>query len=213
MSFDAHVRAVASPGEDTTEHGKIGKLLRVPVWSSDLEPGAIARDLKQLNKTTSEAFHAAGLLSDYVVENFARMAIAMQTTSILVPPRKPKALISPSSCWRNSQEKPKIESLVWRRKHTTDMFRAFAERTPGACPCSPTCRSLARRTAAEFEAMGYALVIGPVSSHRVARQGRGRVLRVNCTRPQHAQTRRSDVDARQSSMPRSDYTTTRALIR
>jgi methylisocitrate lyase len=54
--------------------------------------------------------------------------------------------------------------------HSADMFRAFAERMPGV-PLLANMTEFGRTpffTAAEFEAMGYRMVIWPVSSMRVA---------------------------------------------
>lgn len=54
--------------------------------------------------------------------------------------------------------------------HTADMFRAFAERMPGV-PLLANMTEFGKTpffTASEFEAMGYAMVIWPVSSLRVA---------------------------------------------
>jgi methylisocitrate lyase len=54
--------------------------------------------------------------------------------------------------------------------NTADMFRAFAERMPGV-PLLANMTEFGRTpffTAAEFEAMGYAMVIWPVSSLRMA---------------------------------------------
>ena len=54
--------------------------------------------------------------------------------------------------------------------HTADMFRAFAERMPGV-PLLANMTEFGRTpffTAAEFEAMGYAIVIWPVTSLRVS---------------------------------------------
>ncbi len=54
--------------------------------------------------------------------------------------------------------------------HSAEMFRAFAERMPGV-PLLANMTEFGRTpffTAAEFEAMGYAMVIWPVSSLRVA---------------------------------------------
>jgi methylisocitrate lyase len=54
--------------------------------------------------------------------------------------------------------------------HTAEMFRAFAEALPGI-PLLANMTEFGRTpffTAAEFEAMGYAMVIWPVSSLRVA---------------------------------------------
>ena len=54
--------------------------------------------------------------------------------------------------------------------HSAEMFRAFAERMPGV-PLLANMTEFGRTpffTAAEFEAMGYRMVIWPVSSLRVA---------------------------------------------
>src|SRR5205807_2784444 len=54
--------------------------------------------------------------------------------------------------------------------NTADMFRAFAERMPGV-PLLANMTEFGRTpffTAAEFEAMGYAMVIWPVSALRMA---------------------------------------------
>jgi methylisocitrate lyase len=61
--------------------------------------------------------------------------------------------------------------------NTADMFRAFAERMPGV-PLLANMTEFGRTpffTASEFEAMGYAMVIWPVSSLRVANKAQERL--------------------------------------
>src|ERR1700744_6356184 len=61
--------------------------------------------------------------------------------------------------------------------NTEDMFRAFAKRLPGV-PLLANMTEFGRTpffTAAEFEAMGYAMVIWPVSALRVAARAQGQL--------------------------------------
>jgi methylisocitrate lyase len=61
--------------------------------------------------------------------------------------------------------------------HSAEMFRAFAERMPGV-PLLANMTEFGRTpffTAAEFEAMGYRMVIWPVSSLRVAARAQERL--------------------------------------
>lgn len=63
---------------------------------------------------------------------------------------------------------------------TAEMFRAFAERLPGV-PLLANMTEFGRTptfTAAEFEAMGYRMVIWPVSSFRVAAKAQERLYAV-----------------------------------
>ena len=56
--------------------------------------------------------------------------------------------------------------------NTEDMFRAFAKRLPGV-PLLANMTEFGKTpffTAAEFEAMGYSMVIWPVSASRVVRR-------------------------------------------
>ncbi len=62
--------------------------------------------------------------------------------------------------------------------HSADMFRAFAERMPGV-PLLANMTEFGRTpffTAAEFEAMGYRMVIWPVSSLRVANKAQAELF-------------------------------------
>jgi methylisocitrate lyase len=61
--------------------------------------------------------------------------------------------------------------------NTAEMFRAFAERVPGV-PLLANMTEFGRTpffTASEFEAMGYAMVIWPVSALRVANQAQAKL--------------------------------------
>jgi methylisocitrate lyase len=61
--------------------------------------------------------------------------------------------------------------------NTAEMFRAFAERMPGV-PLLANMTEFGKTpffTAAEFEAMGYAMIIWPVSSLRAANRAQEKV--------------------------------------
>jgi methylisocitrate lyase len=69
------------------------------------------------------------------------------------------------------------EAIFPEALNTAEMFRAFAERLPGV-PLLANMTEFGRTpffTAAEFEAMGYRMVIWPVSSLRVANKAQARL--------------------------------------
>ncbi len=72
---------------------------------------------------------------------------------------------------------PAPGSMSRQALHTAEMFRAFAERMPGV-PLLANMTEFGRTpffTASEFEAMGYRIVIWPVSSLRVANKAQERL--------------------------------------
>ena len=83
---------------------------------------------------------------------------------------------------------------------TAEMFRAFARRMPGV-PLLANMTEFGRTpffTAAEFEAMGYTMVIWPVSSLRVANKAQAKSVRRDHARRRHAEHARPDADPRRA---------------
>ena len=90
--------------------------------------------------------------------------------------------------------------------NTADMFREFAQRLPGV-PLLANMTEFGRTpffTATEFEAMGYKMVIWPVTSLRVANKAQAQLYAAIRTRRRHAQDGRPDADPRRAL--RHDWT-------
>ena len=84
--------------------------------------------------------------------------------------------------------------------NTAEMFRAFAERMPGV-PLLANMTEFGKTpffTASEFEQMGYAMVIWPVSSLRVANKAQQQLYAAHRARRRHAQHGRADADPRRA---------------
>ena len=84
--------------------------------------------------------------------------------------------------------------------NTAEMFREFARRMPGV-PLLANMTEFGRTpffTAAEFQDMGYKMVIWPVSSLRVANKAQAELYAAISARRRHAEHGRSHADARRA---------------